>query len=210
MEKQERNKLSIRIFSFLMEQCITSHFSFPGGHVSMQCVSTGLDRIEAWGCTQLGYEKLIDYCICQVYAISHFEKEYLLKWKASHSFGKKAIERFQNSTPQKRYFEDRWLERYALSRNSLLWYFRDQKEHPLFKFIYPQYEERTKGRLYNKETGYLICQLSTLLYTPFSRYCRGCLYAARCIEVTKKKYPELYRIRMEAFNNTESHESQRT
>lgn len=199
MEKRERNNYTIRLFSYIVRQTILSSFSFPGGGVSYGSVSTCLDSLEKLNKGTLSQERITDFCISQVYAISGFNEDYFRKWKASHSFGKKAIERFINTNRKKKYFEDIWLKKYDLSRNGLLELYRDKKDHPLSKFIYPEYEEVTKSRLLNTEAGYCICQLSTLLYTPFSPTCRACEYSTKCEAVIKQKYQELYRIRIESY-----------
>jgi len=202
MERQEQSNYIIRVFTFLMKRTIMDQFVFPGGGIAHKALDSCLDSLEEIYMSSLSDERLLDYCICQVFAMSGFSKSYIDKWKAGHSFGKKAIERFYQNTKNKRFFEDKWLDRYGLSRFTLLDSFGDRKEHPLAKFIYPRYEEITKKRLLNLEAGFYICQLSTLLWTPFSAACRQCRHEGRCREITKRKYEELYRIREEEYKKT--------
>lgn len=199
MEKEKRNNLVIRIFTILMKRMIVESFSFPGGTIAKRTVSSCLDKLEERGQGQLSRERLLDYCICQVYTISNFGTDYLHKWKISHSFGNKAIERFLSSNSGKKYYEDKWLRCKGLSRNTLLEEFKDRSLHPLTPYIYPEYEDATKRRLHNTEAGFFICVLSTLLYTPFSTLCTTCINSKRCIDILQRKFPELYRIRIEAY-----------
>ena len=200
MEKEEKNKFAVRVFTFLVKQTVSPFFVFPGGGIAMRSVDTCLDSLEKLYKSELSRERIIDFCICQVYTISKFDTYYFRKWNVSHSFGKKAIERFSQNTSGKKYYEDRWLKMYDLSRQSLVGQFDDKSSHPLHKFIFPEYEETTKIRLHDSEAGFYICQISTLLWTPFSCACRTCKNEERCKNITSRKYPELYRIRNEEYN----------
>jgi hypothetical protein len=194
MEKKERIKYTIHVFSCLMRKTVFPEFVFPGGGIAGRCVSSCLDVL-ANPCD----ERIIDYCICQVHAISRFSVDYLRKWNVSHSFGKKALKRFNEENWK--YSEDAWLKRYGFSRNGLLGILSGNREHPLHKFIFPEYEENTKRRMLNTEVGFYICLVSTLLFTPFSPVCRKCNNKEKCREATKEKYPELFRIRIEAYKH---------
>ena len=65
-------------------------------------------------------------------------------------------------------------------------------------------EETTKRRLLSTEAGYLVCALSTLMWTPFSPSCSKCAKAEPCRRRTQARYPELYRIRCEAWRKKEA------
>lgn len=182
-----------------MKAALSPAFSFPGGSVAEKAVSSCLDLLEEAGKGAVSRERIIDFCICQVYAIQGFGDGYLKRWKVCHSFGKKALERFDRNHSRKKHYEDVWLKEHKLSRAKLLEFFADKKEHPLKKFLFPEYEEKTKGRLHNTEAGFCVCLLSTLLYTPFSLSCQKCKHSKRCICILEKKHGELYRIRMEEF-----------
>ncbi|WP_165045069.1 hypothetical protein [Dysgonomonas sp. ZJ709] len=197
MEKQEQISFTIRVFSFLMKEAVNKDFVFPGGGISRKTMAAYIDSLK-----ESGTERLTNYCICQVFAICSFGSAYNGKWNVSHSFGKKAIERFDRNTKANNFREDEWLKRIGLSRTGLLWQFRQSKEHPLEKFIYPEYEERTKQRMHNSEVGFYICQISTLLWTPFSKACRSCKNEQRCKNITGRKYEELYRIRTEEYKKS--------
>jgi len=199
MEKEEKNKYIRQVFTFLMRTTLQPTFSFPGGGVAQRTVDACLDELQEYYSQDFGPERITDYCICQVYAISGYDKNYLRKWKVNHSFGKKATQRFVQSTRGRKFYEDRWLKANDISRQVVCDMFRDRSKHPLFKFIYPEYEESAKRRMHNSEVGFYLCLISTLLWTPFSPSCRDCKNSQRCIEVIRKKYGELYRIRKEAY-----------
>lgn len=203
MERADEIKCIIRVFSVLMQQ-LSPRFSFPKGGAATKVVSSCLDSLEAIYSVKLSPERIVDYCVCQIYAASQFDEGYVTnKWKITHSFGKKALERFSGTGKAKKYYEDKWLRECDLSRPMLLALIENKKRHPLFKFIYPDYEDVTKMRMLSSEVGYYICAVSTLLWTPFSPACRDCLKADLCKERTRSRYPELYRIRLEEFRKEE-------
>lgn len=151
-------------------------------------------------CGEVGHERLTDFCISQVYAMSRFGTSYRSRWKVAHSFGERAVGRYLSAGRGMRYREDRWLEGFGLSRAGLLDEMEDRSTHPYARFVYPEYEERTKRRLLSTEAGYTVCALSTLLWTPLSPSCRQCVYAEKCRQRTASRYPELYRLRLETLN----------
>lgn len=196
MEKQEKNNIVIRIFSHLMKKTINDSFSFPGGGIAKKSVGNCIESLEKAYKGEVTIERLVDYCVCQVYSVSKYNEELLSRWSVSHSFGNKAFVRFCQNTKGKRYFEDRWLQENGLSRGILSDFFVEKKDHPLQKFINPDYEENTKIRMLNTEVGFYICQISTLLWNPFSNSCKACENAVRCKLVLQQKYSELYRLRI--------------
>lgn len=196
------NNCMVRAFTLLMRRAVAPSFTFPGGGTAMRSVGTCIKALQArYGA--LERERIADYCICQVYALSRFGTEYLSRWRAPHSFGVKAQDRFAAASRGKRYWEDRWLKQAGLTRGEVARAIEDRRKHPLYRFIYPEYEEATKSRLLSSEVGYYICGASTLLWTPFSPSCRACTLADACRRRTQKLYGELYRIRIEEYNGKE-------
>ena len=206
MEKQEQVKYVARVFSYLMRMTLNGKFVFPGGHITDNTILSCIEALRESFQSGLSEERLNDFCICQVYAVSGYGRPYLSRWKVSHSFGKKAIGRFTHNTRQRRFYQDKWLEAHGLTREGIGLEFRDRKEHPLAKFIYPEFEDQTKLRMHNTQAGFYICQLSTLLWTPFSVACLTCNYQNRCKEITGKKYGELLRIRQEELKKQTGNE----
>ncbi len=185
-----------RVFSFLVREMMEPSFRFPGGGIAQRQISDCLEKLGD-GTGSLSREKIVDFCICQVFIASKHKDGYLGYWKPSHSFGNKALTRFTNTSHGQRYYEDQWLAGKGLSRAALLDLFRDRSVHPLAKFIYPESEDRTKKRHRGSEAGLYICSVSTLMWTPFSPVCAACPSAEACREMTRRRYPELYRIRVE-------------
>lgn len=184
------------VFTFLMRKAVDSGFRFPGGGVAQRTVASCMQRLDE-GTGKLSRERVVDFCICQAYAITFYDHEYLRRWKPSHSFGSKALERFTGNTRARRYYEDIWLRKHTLTREGLVDMIRDRSRHPLSKFIYPQYEDATKARKAGTEAGLYICSVSTLMWTPFSPVCSDCSMAPACQHMTRELYPELCRIREE-------------
>lgn len=148
---------------------------------------------------ELNEERLVDFCICQGYALSGYGVEYHPRWKVSHSFGKKAFSRFLGDHAGCRYYENRWLKENGISRCALQASIADRSSHPFRRFIYPEYEDHTKSRLLSTDAGFAVCGLSTLLWTPFSPACQKCRQGESCRKRTERCFPELYRLRLEAW-----------
>lgn len=196
MGTREKNKWAERVFTFLMREAVDPQFRFPGGGLAQRTLADCLEKLDD-GTGKLSREKVTDFCICQAYAITFYDKDYLSRWKVSHSFGAKALERFRASSRARRYYEDVWLKKHGLSREGLSDIIRDRSHHPLAKFIYPEYEDTTKARKAGTEAGLYVCCVSTLMWTPFSPVCRECELGRTCQHMTRQRYPELCRIREE-------------
>lgn len=202
MEKKEWAESVCRVFERLVRDTLWGDFTFPAGGRSVRLLEACFDRLEKKVITVSG-ERLADFCICQVYTISGFEASYRKRWDVSHSFGQKAVSRFLQTGKQRRFYEDKWLKSFGISRTDIYTLAERRKRHPFTRFVFPEYEEVTKRRLLSSETGYLICGNSTLLWTPFSPSCQRCRHAASCRLRTAAQYPELYRLRCEMWNEKE-------
>ena len=77
MEKEERNNCAIAVFADLMKTMIITSFVFPKGVIAKRNVSSSLDSLEFICKGEVSRERIIDYCICKVYAISRFGQEYI-------------------------------------------------------------------------------------------------------------------------------------
>lgn len=197
MEKAEQIKIFKEIFTLLMRRTVSTNFSLPKGGIAQRNIEACVDVLtKEYG--ELGGERIVDFCVCQVYVLCDYGKEYLARWQVSHSFGKKALERFK-SNDKRIYFQNKWLNSYDLEREKLYRIAKNQGKHPYSIFIFPEYEERTKFRMLSSEVGYYICGTSTLLWTPYSRACQECINAEKCRDRTQKLYPEIYRIRIESY-----------
>lgn len=197
MVSLKMNNCLRKVFTLLLRQSVWEDFKFPGGGLSDRILTDCHNTLEK-RTGNLSPERLVDFCVCQVYFVSGCGKEYRQRWKVSHSFGQKAIQRFDKNT-KVRYYENRWLELYGLSRSALIALITDQSIHPFDRFIYPEYEEGTKRRLLSSEAGYAVCAFSTLLWTPFSPCCRACHSKELCRQRTREVFPELYRVRIDSW-----------
>jgi len=194
METAGMNRLAREVFAFLVREMVESSFRFPGGGMAERQIADCIEKLDA-----PSRERIVDFCVCQVHIAAFYGRGYLSRWRVSHSFGGKALERFARSGRAQRYHEDRWLAEKGLSRAALLELFRDRSAHPLARFIYPEAEDRTKQRHRQSGAGLYVCSVSTLMWTPFSPVCAACPSVEACRDMTRRRYPELFRIREEAF-----------
>lgn len=202
MERKEWTDGCRRLFTRLVRATLWADFSFPAGGRTDRQLGMCFDEL-CRRFVSVSQERLADFCICQVYALSGYGMAYRRRWNVAHSFGEKAVGRYLRSGKGHRYREDRWLENHGLSRQALITVVADRSRHPFSPFIYPEYEEVTKRRLLSTEAGYLVCALSTLMWTPFSPSCSRCVKAEPCRDRTQARYPELFRIRCEAWREKE-------
>lgn len=179
------------MFTTIAVKLINPEFKFSQGGAAKRLVSNALDKLEK-KTGSLSRERVVDYVVCSAYPF----KDRGTEWTVNQVFGPKSIERFDTDKGRV-YYENRWLRQGGLSRGSLVMMIVDKSQHPQAKYIYMPMEERTKLRMINSEAGYAICQISTLGWSPLSDACQKCKYQSACQKETEKKYPELYRLRME-------------
>lgn len=192
---QRETKQMRTIFIHIMRQTATQSISFPEGGVVSKRIASCITKLRNHY-PILGTERIAEYCIFQVYRVSCMSKINRDRWKPISAFTDSAVKNFITRNVDGKYYEDRWLEQFNLGRKELVGYFEHRSKHPMARFIYPKYEERTKSRAISTEAGYYICLLSTMLWTPYSKACQECIYAERCRERTMAKFPELYRLRI--------------
>ena len=191
MENEKWIKNTIKVFSEIEKKLVDSSFRFSQGGSTARVLSKfiGLFEKEFGAITK---ERMVDFCICTAHAYRSRET-----WTINQAFGPSSIKRLKESKRGARYYEDQWLEGGGLSRDALIQLIADRSEHPLAKYIFQESEEQTKMRLLNRPVGFVICQQSTLGWSPLSAACGGCKFIEQCKQETGKKYPELYRIRVE-------------
>lgn len=199
---QEKSKLTSRLFVLLVRLTVQSTFIMPGGRLAEKQIDDAIDHLtKHYG--EVGLERIVDYCVYQVHRISGLGSAYMPRWKLSHSFGTNTAKRFIARKQGQKYYEDKWLSDFRLTRENLLQHIEDRSTHPLFRFIYPDYEDTTKRRALSSVVGYYICGASTLLWTPFSEVCQSCIKSEACKIRTQKLYPEIYRLRVAEYNGKE-------
>ncbi len=185
-------KQTLKMFFEIASKLINPSYRLPQGGEPTRIMRTALQRLEKkYG--GLSAQRGVDYVVCSAYAF----KDRGASWKLNQVFGPKSMERY-NSDKGRIYYENKWLESADhLSRTSLLNLIVDRSEHPKAKYIFLPSEEGTKLRLLNREVGFAICQTSTLGWSPLSAACVECEFAKKCKQETQKKYPEIYRLRIE-------------
>ena len=198
MEKKEWIEGCTRVLTRLANVTVWDNFKFPKGGQVARVLGECYDALSKE--YRIGYDRLVDFCICQVSAISRYRDSYRGRWNITHSFGAKAQCRYRQYNKSHRYSDTQWLARHKLSKESLVSLIRDRSHHPLERYIYPQYEEVTKRKWHSSDYGYVICGASTQMWTPFSPTCQKCTKASLCRERTEHVLHELYRLRIEAWN----------
>lgn len=171
-------------------------FKFSGGGATARTLTNFLDLMEKeFGVVTA--ERIVDFCICAAYAFRNTKN-----WTIKQIFGKSSINRLKDRKHGTEYYEDNWLSEVSLTRSDLIAMVDDRSKHPLAKYIYVASEEISKKRLLNSDVGYIRCQSSTLGWSPLSDSCCQCRFAETCKKETQRKFPELYRIRIENGNKT--------
>jgi len=190
MAEERQIKQVMTVYTEIVTRLVDRTFRFSQGGKTTGTVSKFLSEFEKeYG--KVTKERLVDFCICTAYAYRGREQ-----WTSQQVFGNASLKRFREAKRGARYYEDKWLAEALLTRDYLYNLITDKREHPQAKYIYVSSEESTKKRLLNKKAGYLLCQTSTLGWSPASQSCVQCRFAEECMRETQRKYPELYRIRL--------------
>ena len=188
-------KQTLKLFTYIVNKLINPAYKMPQGGESLRVMTNAIARLEKkYG--EASISRIVDYIVCASYVFKNREQG----WKLNSVFGPKSIERFTTDKGLK-YYEDKGLMTENMTRNDLIKFLTNDSQHPLSKFIYIASEESTKRRLLNQEVGYIICQSSTLGWTPESESCKRCDFTEKCKAETSKKYPEIYRLRIEAYES---------
>ena len=184
-------KQTSKIFTRIATSLINPDFRFPNGGAAIRVVTQALEGLEK-KCGGLSRRRIVDYCVSSAYVFKDRGSE----WTIKQALGSKSIKRF-GTDKGLRYYEDQWLSNANITREDLISLIEDRSQHPQAKYIYLPMEEPTKRRGLNTEAGYILCQTSTLGWSPESECCVQCNYAEKCKIETSKKYPEIYRLRIE-------------
>lgn len=194
MEKEKLTKQIATVFTEIIKKLVNPTFSFPKGGAATRTLTTFVARIEKeFGAVTC--ERLVDACITGAYTFRERDN-----WTIKQVFGPSTIQRVKEQKRGQLFYQNQWLETGGLSRGGLLDLIKDRSEHPLAKYIYMRSEEATKQRQLNQKTGFLICQVSTLGWSPLSKSCQQCEFQKDCMTETERKNPELYRLRIEYGN----------
>lgn len=184
---------TMKVYSEIMRKTGSPSFKFSQGGATFRAIDKFLDMFTETVCLgNLTPGRIVDFCICTAHAYKNRRD-----WTVKQVFGPSSIRRLKESKHGARYYEDEWLKENGMTRQGLIDLIADRSQHPLSKYIFMQAEEPTKLRYLNEETGYILCQTSTLGWSPVSEACVSCTRADSCKRATEGKFPELYRIRVE-------------
>lgn len=194
MARDEFKRIS-DLYSLIVKRLVCRDFVFPQGGIARRTIELFVDSFSKRYGGGYSDERLVDFCVCQAHV--YRDVSFLQRvWKPVHSFGAKAILRYCECATGKRFYEDEWLAESGLDRAKLCEMIADQSSHPLQRFVYMPSEEGTKLRFQNTQAGYLLCEASTLMWSPLSAACVGCNQSVMCRASTEKRFPELYRLRL--------------
>lgn len=198
MQKPSKNLR--KMFEYIMRKTVQPSFRFsPATSIENKLDECCEALAVHYG--KMSPERMVDFCVYQIYKGDRLLKTKGIHFKATNYLGATAISKFVERNLNGKFYEDQWLGSFGLCRDKLISLLDDRTNHPLYKFIYPEYEDRTKLRAVSTEAGYYICFSSTLLWTPMSRACKICTFVDRCKYRTAKRFPELYRLRMAEFDD---------
>lgn len=196
METEKLTKQTITVFSEIIK-LISPTYKFNNGGANKRIIENFLNLLEK----QFGAitcERLVDALISCIYIYREREK-----WTLRQILGPTVFKKTLEHKHGVQFYQDKWLASGGLSRDGLVNLIKSRKEHPLHKFIYVPSEELTKKRQLNTNAGFILCQLSTLGWSPLSNACSLCNFMNECKIKTEEKYPEIYRLRTEYGNTTE-------
>lgn len=200
MAQEEQIKQLKTVFTVLVKNLIAPSFNLSEGGATKKILARFIDYIEKeFG--DVAEERLVDVCVFIAYI--HRGKLYT----PASMFSKTNLKRYADGKRGWRFYENEWLATKGLSRSDLVKKIANRKKHPLSEFIYMPSEECRKLRLHGTKAGFLMCQSSTLGWSPLSEACKTCPFTDACQIFTKESYPELFRIRLEYATHTNQHSS---
>lgn len=197
MENEERIQRIIKgIYTEIMKKTIDRNFSFPEGDKMSSQLSQYISKFAQQQCAgSLNYNRITDYIIFQIHRNSNGKFQNKLAYSA---FGSTAMSKYKSmSSKSLNCVEDKWLDAHGLNRVSLYPKISNGRTHPLAKFSYMPSEDHTKERYQGTGAEIAVCSSSTLMWSPLSPICRNCKFQNECKDITEKKYPEIFRLRVE-------------
>ena len=189
--------------NLVIDTLIRKDYRLDDGGQTLATIKTGLVYMQKNIWPQgMSDERIVDFIVYQLY---RKRTPSMYRFTVRDLFSQYAVEKFkkqfigENARTGMNYYIDLWLKECGLSRSKLVNIIEGDKPNPLQKYVYMESEEMIKGRFFNTDNGYMLCQQSTTGYAPLSIACRGCIFANKCREVTEKKYPELMRLRIKNY-----------
>lgn len=196
MEIKRLTKAIATVFTAIMKRSASPTYKFPKGGAVSRSVVNFINCIEKeFGAVTP--ERIVDACVTGAYIFRERDN-----WTVKQILGPTTIQRIKKQSRGQVFYQNQWLESLGLSRDKLIELIKDRSEHPQAQYIYIPAEELTKQRQLNTKTGFLICQVSTLGWSPYSQSCSQCTFANDCRKETERKYPEIYRLRVEQYGTS--------
>lgn len=144
-------------------------------------------------------ERLVDIAVFIEY---YYREErlgfvgYLTQMRQKYS--EQMIDRYRQRNGSMVYYEDEWLQRYGLSRQSL----RTLEGTPRtdeIRALDTTFEDSSRKRFFNTTMGFVYCHSHTSGWEPNSRLCQSCKFAERCKTDLRNSNPSLLMQREQAY-----------
>lgn len=194
MELSDTIKKAKKIYTLIVRSLVDPSFQFPGGSGATKSVESFHNLlVKEYG--EVTPERVVDFCVDAAYRY----RDTQLYNQPKQVFGNVSFVKYKSKGKGLAYYQNQWLAEAGLSRDSLLATINVHRIHPFAQYIYPEAEEATKLRRLNTVLGFIICQKSTLGWTPFSKACSQCDFTKECSKDVQRKNPELYRLRTEEW-----------
>jgi hypothetical protein len=196
MDKAKRIKQLLKTYSDLRKLLVDPTFKPLAGGAAERTASNFLDALEQeFGTVTI--ERMVDAIIAAAYSTKDMPAT---KHNIRSAFSNKTIVAMREAKRGVIFYQNQWLGTANLTREALVRRLGGFAKHPQSPYIYVEAEEQTKRRKLNLNVGYVLCQISTLGWSPLSSACEECDFTEKCKIETERKYPEIYRLRLEHGN----------
>lgn len=199
--EQQAERL-VRMFSRVVFLTCDEKWRFP--NMYREYVANGVSKfLELYPYDGEPSARIVDYVVYQIYRYRSLIGDPSKRFQVTWCFSDNAIDKYRMQFMSEEgkhgitHYIDEWLGAHGLDRNRLIEIMEPPKANPMKKFINPEFENPVKARFHNTDVGYMLCQRSTTGWTPMSKHCSSCKFNGKCMEATRRKYPELYRLRLE-------------
>lgn len=184
---------------------IDRRYKIPDGDINLVGIIDGVKRINSrlFPYSNMADDRIVDYAVYYLY----LRRKPRYHFTERDIFSENAIEKYRRQFMTEEgksginYYIDQWLDEGRISRSQLTAMIADNKPNRMTAYVYMPSEELIKKRFYNTEMGLMLCQQSTTGWAPRSEACQDCKNADECMFQTKKKYPELVRIRKKDYED---------
>lgn len=201
--KDKTNKVKTMIET-LIKKAVNPKWQFSGSGVVALKLQQGLEQLPGvFGMAGLDDSRIVDYIVYQVYRNRDWIEQG--KWEVNNMFSPNSQAKYKHQFMSAEgkaginYYINQWLEDCDLTREMLAAIIAPPKQNRLKDMIYQESEELIKMRWHNTDEGFALCQQSTTGWSPLSKACKECKNWVECGKQTKERFPELMRLRKEAY-----------